>query len=142
MPRPAGIGGHIAPAEQHLAFDFDEMLELFDDDFARLGFARQKTHRHRIFAGLGQNHAGALGPFAQQRIGNLDQDAGAVAHQRVGAHRAAMVEIDQKLQALADDAVGFLAFDIGDKAHAAGIMLMPGIVEALFRRQTHGPQFP
>ena len=41
-------------------------------------------------------------------IGNLDQDAGAIAHQRVGAHRAAMVEIDQELQALADDVMGFL----------------------------------
>ena len=77
----------------------------------------------------------------KQRVGNLDQDAGAVAHQRVRAHRAAMVEIDEKLQALADDAVGFLAFDVGDKAHAAGIMFVPGIVKTLFLRQAHGPQF-
>ena len=39
-------------------------------------------------------------------IGNLNQDAGAIAHQRIGAHRAAMVEIDEELQALADDAHG------------------------------------
>ena len=131
------IGGDIAPAEQGLAFDLDEMLELLDDDFARLGFARQEAHRHGIFARLRQFHARGFGPFAQQRVGNLNQDAGAVAHQGVGAHRAAMVEIDQKLEPLADNAVGFLAFDVGDKAHAARVMLMPRIVKSLFWRQTH-----
>ncbi len=44
---------------------------------------------------------------------------------------------DQKLEALADDAMGFLAFDVGDKAHAARVMLMPRIVKSLFWRQTH-----
>jgi hypothetical protein len=48
-----------------------------------------------------------------------------------------MVEIDQELEALADDAMGFLAFDVGDKAHAARVMLMPRIVKSLFWRQTH-----
>jgi hypothetical protein len=48
-----------------------------------------------------------------------------------------MVEIDKKLEALADDAVGFLAFNVGDKTHAAGVMLMPRIVKTLFWRQTH-----
>ena len=76
-------------------------------------------------------------------IGNLDQDAGAVAHQRIGAHRAAMVEIDQKLQALADDLMGLGALDVGDKADAARVMLVARVVKTLFRRQTHRqPQSP
>ena len=79
----------------------------------------------------------SFGPVAQERIGNLDQDAGAVADQRIGAHRAAMVEIDQELQALADDLVGLCALDVGDKADAAGVMLVARVVETLFRRQTH-----
>ena len=45
------IGRHIAPAQQLLAFDLDEMLELLDHDLARLGFARQETHGHGILAG-------------------------------------------------------------------------------------------
>jgi hypothetical protein len=72
-----------------------------------------------------------------KRIGNLDQDAGAVAHQRVRAHGAAMVEIDQELQAQPDDLVRLRALDIGDKADAAGVMLVAGVVKTLFRRQTH-----
>jgi hypothetical protein len=43
----------------------------------------------------------------QQRVGNLDQDARAVAEQRVGADRAAMVEVGEDLQRLADDGVRF-----------------------------------
>ena len=48
----------------------------------------------------------SLAHSRKQRVGNLNQDAGAIAHQRVGAHRAAMIQIDEKLQALADDADG------------------------------------
>jgi hypothetical protein len=53
-----------------------------------------------------------------------------------------MVKIDEKLQALADDAVGLLAFDVGDKAHAAGIMLVPGVIKTLLLRQAHRLKFP
>ena len=48
-----------------------------------------------------------------------------------------MVEIDEELEPLADDAVRFRAFNVGDKPHAAGVMLMPRIVKTLFWRQTH-----
>jgi len=48
-----------------------------------------------------------------------------------------MVEIDQELEPLAYDMVGFLAFDVGDKADAARVMLVARIVKALFWRQTH-----
>ena len=39
--------------------------------------------------------------FAVQRIGQLDQDAGAVAHQLVGTDRAPVVQVFENLQALA-----------------------------------------
>ena len=87
--------------------------------------------------GSRQLDAGLFGPFAEQGIGNLDQDAGAIAHQRIGAHRAAMVEIDQKLQAQPDDLMGLGALDVGDKADAASVMLVARVIKTLFRRQTH-----
>ena len=70
--------------------------------------------------------------MAQQRVRHLDHAAGAVADQRVGADRAAMVEIDEDLQPAADDIVRFSALDVGDKADAARIVLVARIVEALF----------
>ena len=89
------VGRHIAPADQDLAFILDEALELLDDDIAGLGFGRQEAHGDGVVAGLWQRHARPLRPIAQQGIGNLDQAAGAVAHQRVGADRATMVQIDK-----------------------------------------------
>ena len=81
--------------------DLDEMLELLDGEVARLLVLRQEAHGHGVVAGRRQVDARLARPVAQQRVGDLDQAAGAVAHQRVGADRAAVVEIDQDLQALA-----------------------------------------
>ena len=45
--------------------------------------------------GSGSAEAEALGLGAEQPVGKLDQDARAVARQRVGAHRAAMREVSR-----------------------------------------------
>jgi hypothetical protein len=47
--------------------------------------------------------------MAQQLVRHLDHAAGAVADQRVGPDRAAMVEIEEDLQPAADDIVRFSA---------------------------------
>ena len=70
-------------------------------------------------------HLGAV-----ELVGDLDQDAGAVAHQLVGADRAAVVEVLEDLQALRDDAVRALALDVGDEADAAGIVFVGRVVQA------------
>ena len=54
----------------------------------------------------------------------------------VRAHRAAMVQVLQDLQALLDDGVAFLALDVGDETDAAGVMFVLGVVQALGGRQT------
>ena len=61
---------------------------------------------------------------AIELVGNLDQDAGAVAHQLVGADGAAMVEVLEDLQALLDDRVALLALDVRHEADAAGVVLV------------------
>ncbi len=66
-------------------------------------------------------------------VGNLDQDAGAVAHQRVRADRAPVVEVLQDLQALLDDGVALVALDVGDEADAAGVVLVGWVVQDLAR---------
>jgi hypothetical protein len=90
-----------------------------------------EDHAHAVFAGRRQIHAllGHLG--AVQRIGHLDQDAGAVAHQRIGPHRAAVVEVLQDLERVADDGVALLAPDVGHEADPAGVVLVRRVVQAL-----------
>jgi hypothetical protein len=67
---------------------------------------------------LPARHLGAV-----ELVGDLDQDAGAVAHQLVGADRAAVVQVLQDLQPLLDDGVRLDALDVGDEADAAGVVL-------------------
>src|SRR5439155_2989702 len=57
--------------------------------------------------------------------------AGAVAGARIGANRAAMLEIAEDVHRVGDDLMRLLALDIGDEADAAGILLQRGIVETL-----------
>ena len=133
-------GRDIAPADYALAFLLGEAFELTLDEFARFRLLRQETHRDRVVARLRQVVAMALGPFAQQRIGHLQQDTGAVSQQRIGADRAAMVEIGQNFECLGDDRVAFCALDMRDHADPAGVVFVTRIVKTrgVGRRASHG----
>ena len=63
---------------------------------------------------------------------------------RVGLRtaRAPMIQVEQNRHALLDDFVGLLAFDVDDKANAAGIFFEPGIVQALLERQAICARLP
>ena len=77
---------------------------------------------------------------AQEGIRHLDGNAGAVAGQRVGADRATVREVAQNLQALLDNRMTRPALGMGNKADAAGVMLLLGGIEALAlwqSRMTH-----
>jgi hypothetical protein len=52
-----------------------------------------------------------------------------------------MGEISQQVQALPDDMMALVPFDMGDEANAARIVFMSGVVETLlgrYRKLTHG----
>ena len=90
---------------------------------ARLGVARHEELADGVMSRLGQGEA-ELGAFLREEaVGDLGQHAAAVAERRVGADRAAMVEIDQDLQALLENGVRGAALHVGDDADAAGIAL-------------------
>ena len=128
---PGRVGRHVAPADQGLSLGPDVILDMLDRDGARLLVPRQKAHRDGIAAGLGKCQPCRARPIAQQRVRHLDEAAGPVADQRVGPDRAAMVEIDQDLQAARDDVVRFSSLDVGDETDTARIMLVARVVEAL-----------
>jgi hypothetical protein len=77
-----------------------------------------------------------LGLDLEQFLGQLNQDAGAVAGQRIGAHGAAMRQVVQNLDALGDDVVAFAVFDMRNEPDAACIVLMRRIVQTLLRSHT------
>ncbi len=92
------VGGHFAPAEHGLAFGDDVVASSRRIAKSRASPSRQEAHRDRVPAGRRQLQVMFARPMAQQRIGHLDQAAGAVPHQRVRADRAPMVEVHQDLQ--------------------------------------------
>jgi len=65
-------------------------------------------------------------------VGDLDQDARAVAHQGIGTHGTAVVQVLQDLQTLLNDGVRLLALDVGHEAHAAGVVLIGWVVQPAF----------
>ena len=69
----------------------------------------------------------------EERVRNLHQDAGAVAHQRIGADRAAMLEVLEDGEAVLDDPVRLASLEVDDEADAAGVVLGARIVQVLAR---------
>ena len=98
---------------------------------------RQEHHADAVLARRRQRDAlrGHLG--AVELVGDLDQDAGAVAHQRIGPDRAAVVQVLEDLQALLDDRVRLAAGDVRDEADAAGIVLLARSVESAGAGEVH-----
>ncbi len=92
---------------------------------------RQEDHAHAVLAGRRQGHALLGHVFAVELVRDLDQDTGTVAHQRVGADRAAVIQVFQDLQALQDDLMALLALDMSNHADAAGVFFIGGVVHAL-----------
>ena len=76
--------------------------------------------------GLGQREAQLRAFAGKELVGNLDQNAGAIAGFRIAAAGAAMRQVEQNLNSLADDVVTFLAADAGDEADPAGVVLVRG----------------
>jgi hypothetical protein len=137
LGQPAVVDRHVAPAKQHLAFVADCT---FDHGFAGTPAgvaARQEHHAHAVMAGGRQGDALFRHFLTQELVGNLDQDAGAVAEQGIVAGGATMFEVFQDFQALLDDGVALLVLDMGNKADAAGVTLVFGVVETLALGEDH-----
>jgi hypothetical protein len=80
------------------------------------------------------------GHRAQERVGQLNQDAGAVTAGRLGAGGAAVLEVGQRGQGIADDRVTAAAQDVGHHGDAARVVLAGRVVQpgrAGKRRERH-----
>ncbi len=133
------VGGHIAPAKQFQPFGFRHALHDGLAIDALRGVARHEHMADGVLPRLGQLDACRAARHAEEVVWDLHQDAGAVARERVGARRAAMGEVDEDLEAVLDDLVAHAPLQVGDEAHAAGIMLVLGIVESLRWRRARRP---
>ena len=128
------VGRHLAPAEQDLSLGRDHGRERVGARLPSLAVARQEHHADGILAGRRQREAQPLAFGAEERVRQLDQNAGAVAGQRIGADRATVTQITQYAQAAGDDVVALAVLDVGEKPDPAGIVFVPWVVQSLLRR--------
>ena len=120
------IGGHIAPAQNGQSFGFDDLLQRVTRDDGFPGRLRE------------EGYAGGIGTFgrqlkvdhrAQECIGNLKQDSGAVTAVRLGTGGAAMFHVQQSSDGFVNDVAGAAAVHINDHGHAACVVLVCGVIE-------------
>ena len=88
-----------------------------------------------VFARLRQLETKLRRFLGEELMWDLHEDAGAVAHARIGADRAAMLEIEQNGEAVVDDLVRLASLKIGDEADAAGILVERGIIKTARERR-------
>ena len=96
---------YITPPQQDLAFGLDGALHLLLTGQPGRVFLRQEDHADAILSERRQQHALRSHFLTVQRIWQLQQNAGAVAHQFVGTHGAAMVQVLQDFQGILDNGV-------------------------------------
>jgi len=120
--------GHIAPAEQCLAFGADRRSDLAFAGGATGGIARQEHHADAVIACGRQCEIEVAANAAQKGVGNLNQYARTVAHQRVRAGGATVGEVLENLQTLLDQGMVLLAFDMRNKADAARVVFVCRVV--------------
>ena len=90
----------------------------------------QKHTADAVLAGLRKLDVARLAFATEERIRQLNQDAGAVARQRIAAAGAAMHEVQKDIDSLFDDVVRRSAGDVGDEADATGVVLVARVVES------------
>jgi len=125
------VGGHCPPAQKVETLLAAELLE---EGLGRLPLALgrgQEDVARGPVAGGRQRDAGLGGGHREKLLRQLDQDPGPVAGQRVRAGGPAVSEVFEHLEPLPHDPVALAAVHVDDEAHAAGVVLHAGVVEAL-----------
>ena len=117
----AVVDGHVAPPDHLLAFGGHRLLDQLLDLKAPFGIGREEADADAVAPGARQ--LDARGGAAEERIGDLQQDSGAVTGVRIGALGAAMLQVAERLEALLDDCVRGLAPELGDQRDAACVVL-------------------
>src|SRR6266511_666515 len=121
---------HVPPAKERLSLLGDDARQKLLESQPGAGFCGEE-HRARAVAALGWQLDTRSGrDLAQEAIRDLDQNAGAVAGIGFTPARAAVLQVDQYLQAARDYRMGSPACNIDDEPDAAGVVFEGWIVES------------
>ena len=99
-------------------------------------FDGEKRHAYRVLTFSGNWKAQASSLASKKAKGDLNENAGAISGFWIAAARTTVREVDEHLDALAQNLVRLLAPNIDDKTHAAGIVFTRGVVQPLCSRKS------
>jgi len=129
------VDRHVAPAQDVLSFRLDKLLDDLDAVRPRPFGLRHEQHADAVFARFRKIDPDVAANRAQMGVRHLNEDARAVAGQRIGANRAAMGKVLENLQSLIDDPVALAILYVHDTADPARIVFVARVVEPVFPGQ-------
>src|ERR1035441_2220836 len=91
---------------------------------ALMFFDGQKCHAHAISAGPRQIETQRAAFAHKELVGDLEEDAGAVAGLRIASAGAAVRQVEQHLDSLLNNLVTLLAANVGHESDPAGVVLL------------------
>ena len=119
------VDGDVAPAEDGQPLIGGEAGDLGEGTIPFGGIGWQEGQADGVAARLGQREPGDR---AEERVGNLGEDAGAVAGVRVRARGAAVLKVAKDAEGAGHHIVTAPGPQVRDKADAAGVMFETAVV--------------
>jgi hypothetical protein len=132
IPKGRVFGRHVPPAEQFNPLFNKNFFKDMPSSVALRCFLRSKNHAYAVFEGSWELNIKLSADRTQETVRHLHENTGAVSGIRFTTAGASVVKIDKNLKSLADNRMGLVPFDVDNEPYAAGIVLKPRIVEALF----------
>ena len=142
-PDRAGVARHVAPAERQLPLlDRDAHAQLLAAQ-AQGRIVRQEAHGDGVVAGRRQLEL-ELGAreAAQQPVGHLQHQPGAVTRVGIRAARTAVLHRGQHRERLLDHLATAHAVGTRDQAEAAGVVLEAAVVKGILLERLHRSRVP
>ena len=122
------VGFELAPAQEVQPFLTDKLLEHGLTGHAGIFLWRAEKGAYAVLSGAGQFNPFCLAAGPHEGMRNLDQDAGTVACGCIGTHSAPVIEIDQRLNSIANNLVIFASLEIHNKTDTTGIMFESWVI--------------
>ena len=122
------VSRNITPTEKRKPLLFGDARKIVLNGFAGCFIGRQKKNANAVLPLCREIDALRIHLPAQEGVGNLDENADAVAGFRVRTHRASMDEVGENLQTLFNNLVALAVLNIGDEAKTAGVVLESRVV--------------
>ena len=126
-----GIHRHVAPAQQLQTFVGEDAFNQRADFPGGLRLRGQEDHANAIFSRRRKLETQSIALPAKKGVGHLQQYAGAIPGLRVAAGGPPVAQVDEHLEPLFNNLVGLAAFDVGNDANAATVVLLFRRIQAL-----------